>query len=42
MQRDGDLHECVQQYAHESGIYHPKANRGLIEMELEATAVDSE
>jgi hypothetical protein len=40
MERDGDLHERVQQYARENGVRHPRAYRELIEIGLEAADAD--
>ena len=40
MERDGDLHERVKQYARENGIRHPRAYRKLIEKGLDATDAD--
>jgi hypothetical protein len=36
IERDGDLHERVKQYAQENGVRHPRAYRELIEMGLES------
>jgi hypothetical protein len=40
MERDGDLHERVKEYARGNGIRHPRAYRELIEMGLEAANAD--
>ncbi|WP_229121472.1 hypothetical protein [Halapricum desulfuricans] len=40
MERGGDLHERVKEYARENGLRHPRAYRELIEKGLEATDAD--
>ena len=40
MERDGDLHERVKQYARENGTRHPRAYRELIQKGLDAADAD--
>ena len=40
MERDGNLHERVKEYARENGIRHPRAYRELIKKGLDATDAD--